>query len=98
MLYKCFINKSFISSIFLLILAELIELYVYNTPRKQAKIIEFISIIVVFKVNRIAFPLKTICWYIFVRFVGHVTKLVPIRLDNRREAQQHHYGVVDLPS
>jgi len=30
------------------------------------------------------------CWYIFVRFVGHVTKLVPIRLGEPKEGQQHH--------
>jgi len=38
------------------------------------------------------------CWYIFVRFVGHVTKLVPIRLGEPKEGQQHHNGAVDLPS
>jgi len=44
-------------------------------------------------------PFKILnCWYIFVRFVGHVTKLVPIRLGEPKEGQQHHNGAVDLPS
>jgi len=38
------------------------------------------------------------CWYIFVRFVGHVTKLVPIRLGEPKEGQQHYNSAVDLPS
>jgi len=45
-------------------------------------------------------PLPSIkfCWYIFVRFVGHVTKLVLIRLGEPKEGQQHHNSAVDLPS
>ena len=39
----------------------------------------------------------TKCWYIFIRFVGHVTTLVPIRLGQPKEGQQH-YSTVDLPS
>jgi len=60
MLYKCFASKSSIFSASLLILAELIELYIYKVPGKRAKIIEFISIIVAFKVDKIAFPLKIV--------------------------------------
>jgi len=60
MLCKCFISKSSIFSISLLILAKLIKLYVYKVPGKQAKIIEFISIIIAFKVKKIAFLLKII--------------------------------------